>query len=431
MKLRIAFAVLLGLSACTVTNTGNPGHGGDAPEGIELVRSKLARDRAPALDESQRKRFGDDNRAFTFDLYGRIKAESENLFFSPYSISVALGMTYAGAEGETEREMATALHFGLPEPTLHAAFNATDLALSGRANELVSRDSTGNGFQLKLTNALFGAKGRPFADPFLDTLALHYGAGMYRADFAAEPELARNAINDWVLKQTEQRIDELLPVGSITRDVALVLVNAIYFKASWLDKFDASRTEPHVFHAPSGDRTVQMMHGFAERYMRGEGYAALELPYISPATRVLFVLPDEGKLAEIEGKLNAAWFAETLQKLSRHTVDLRVPRFSYEAKVELKKALTELGMVRAFMPGVADFSAIGGAPIYIDEVYHKAFVAMNEEGTEAAAATAVVGRDVSAPPPAVFTLDRPFLFFIHDEPTGQILFAGRVNTPSE
>jgi serpin B len=430
MKLRVAFAALVGLHGCSVTNTGNPGHGGgDAPDGIELVRSDLERERKPSVDEMARMRFAADNQAFAFDLYQQVRGGAENLFFSPYSISVALAMTYAGAQGETEREMATALHFGLAEPSLHQSFNATDLALAGREKELVNRESSGDGFRLSLTNAMFARTGREFAAPFLDTLAQHYGSGMYRVDFAGNPDGSRAAINGWVLEKTEQRIDELLPVGSINTDTAFVLVNAIYFKASWLDEFDPSRTEPQVFHAPSGDVTVPMMHGFAEQYMRGEGYAALELPYVSPATRVLFLLPDEGKLDELERKLTPALFAQTLADLAEHTVDLRVPRFKYEAEFKLKEALIELGMERAFIDGMADFSAMGGAPIYIDQVYHKAFVAMNEEGTEAAAATAVVGRDESAPPPATFTLDRPFLFFIHDKPTGQILFAGRVTTP--
>jgi serpin B len=417
-----------------VTNTGNPSEGGEnTPSGIELVRSKLERESSPTVSADERLRFGSDNRQFALDLYGKVKDGSDNLFFSPYSISVALGMTHAGAQGETERELATALHFGLAEPTLHAAFNATDLALQGRANELVNKESTGDGFTLRLTNALFAAKGRSFVPSYLDVLALHYGAGMYRADFAGDPEGQRKAINDWVLERTEQRINELLPLGSITPDVALVLVNAIYFKASWLTKFDPTRTEAAPFHAPGGDVNVQMMRGYAEQYMRGDGYQALELAYISNSVRVLFVLPDQGQMAAFEAKLNGALFDQTRQALSRHSVDVRIPRFKYEAEFALKEALKALGMQRAFTTGSADLSGITGAPgeIYIDQVYHKAFVAMDEQGTEAAAATAVVATAVSAPPPAQFVADRPFLFFIYDQPTGQILFAGRVNTPSE
>jgi serpin B len=172
-----------------------------------------------------------------------------------------------------------------------------------------------------------------------------------------------------------------------------------------------------------------MMHGSGEQYMRGDGYSALSLPYISDAVRVLFILPDEGQLEAIERELGAELFDETRQALARHSVDVKIPRFKFETEIPLKGALSALGMSRAF--GAADLSGISGAPgeLYIDEVYHKAFVAMDEEGTEAAAATAVVVREVSLPPPAEFFCDRPFLFFIYDDPTGQILFAGRVAQP--
>jgi serpin B len=351
------------------------------------------------------------------------------VFFSPYSISVALAMTYAGALGETKQEMARALRFGLPEPTLHAAFNATDLALEGRSRELVNRESSGDGFQLKITNATFGQKDATFVQAYLDLLAVNYGAGMFRADFAGNPERERKAINDWVLDQTEQRVKELLPPGSIQSDVLLVLVNAIYFKASWLTKFDPAETRAATFHAPSGETSVQMMHGFAEDYARLSDYQVLALPYLSPAVRALFILPDDGAFAAVEARLDGALLDEARAALSRHSVDVRLPRFGFEAEIRLKAALEALGMRQAF--GEADLSGISGPPgrLFIDEVYHKAFVAMDEEGTEAAAATAVVTRDVSAPPPAEFTADRPFLFLILDEPTGQILFVGRVNKP--
>jgi serpin B len=376
------------LVACSVTNTGNPNTDPDSsPSGVELVRSNLQREKNPQLAADDRTRFGGDNRQFAFDLYGGIKDASGNLFFSPYSISVALAMTYAGAMGETKQEMSRALHFGLPDATLHAAFNATDLALEGRKSELVNRESSGNGFQLKITNATFGQKDASFVPAYLDLLAVNYGAGMFRADFAANPERERVAINDWVLEQTEQRVKDLLPQGSITTDVMLVLVNAIYFKASWLDKFDPNETRPATFHAPGGDTSVQMMHGFAEQYARGSDYQALSLPYLSPAVRALFILPDAGAFAAVEARLNGALFDEARGALARHSVDLRLPRFSFEAETKLKAALQALGMELAF--GAADLSGIYGPPgqLFIDEVYHKAFVAMDEEGTEAAAAS--------------------------------------------
>ena len=413
------------VSACSTTNTGNP----VAPDGVKLARSSLKRDTAPDVSAEDQARLGEGNRDFAFSLYQAIRDRGGNLFYSPYSISVALAMTYAGAEGVTENEMAAAMHFDLPEPTLHAAFNAADLSLQGRADERARKG--GNGFTLNVTNAMFMALGlQPKAD-YLDTLAVSYGAGLFLADFAADPEGQRLAINDWTGQRTRGRIPELLPARSIASDVAFVLVNAIYFKASWLEPFDRDRTQPAVFHAPAGDVSVSTMHGGGTWYMRGDDYQALELPYVSDAVRMLIVLPDEGQFEAVEARMNRELFDQTRAALGGYAVTVQLPRFTFEAGFELKDALTELGMVSAF--SAADFSGIAGLPgdIFIDQVYHKAFVAVDEEGTEAAAATAVVGRQLSAPPPAEFIADRPFLFFIHDEPAGQILFAGRLTQPDD
>lgn len=421
------------LAGCGATNTGNP-QAPEGPEGIDFVRSPLSREVEPDVAAGNLETLGQGNRAFAFDLYAQLADDSDNLFLSPYSVSVALAMQYAGAETTTEEEMARALHFDLAEPELHRAFNSVSQALSGRADELIESSegstTTGDGFELRLVNAAFAQQGGGFRGPFLDTLALHYDAGLFAADFG-DPETQRTAINDWVEAQTEERIMDLLPPGSLDGAV-LVLVNAIYFKASWLTPFDPARTEDATFHAPGGEVPVRMMHGYAEPYTRGDGYAALELPYISPDVRMLFILPDEGRFEEIEAGLDRAFFDAVRTSLSRYSVTLRVPRFSFEAEFELCDAMRALGMQNAFENGAADFSDIAGAPgdLFIDGIYHKAFVALDEEGTEAAAATAVVSSVVSAPPPAEFILDRPFLFAIYDEPTGQVLFLGRLLDPS-
>lgn len=423
------FALLSLAVGCGVTNTGNPNSQG-APEGAAFVRSALKREAQPNLAEGDRDSFGADNRAFAFALYGELKDEPGNLFFSPYSISTALAMTYAGAKGATHDEMQQALHFGLGEPTLHVAFNATDLALAGRKNELAGENPEGNGFTLDVTNASFAQAGRDFVDSYLDVLARNYGAGMYRVDFSDHPDQKRMLINDWVADQTAQRIEELLPKGAIAADTALVLVNAIYFKASWLEPFHKSSTEDATFHAPSGDVTVPMMHRAAEQYVRGSDYQAVALPYLSDAVRMLILLPDEGAFEAVEARLDNTLFSEVQSGLSRHSVNLKLPRFSFRSEVKLASALQKLGMQRAFT-GEADLSGISGLPgeLYIDEVYHQGFVAVDEEGTEAAAATASVIREHSAPPPAEFFADRPFLFFVYDQPAGQVLFTGRLVQP--
>jgi serpin B len=419
------------LGACTVSNTGNPTTGGgDSPEGIELLRSELKRERTPDVSAGDAQRFASDQRAFSAGLYGQLTGSGDNLFFSPYSVATALAMTYAGAAGATKQEMAEALHFSLPEPNLHAAFNAVDLALAKRAEERSAME-TGDAFQLNINNANFAQQGLPVRPAFLDTLALNYDSGLFVADFASEPERERKAINGWVAERTEQRIEELLPESSIDGDTQMVLVNTIYFKGSWQAKFDPKQTTDATFHAANGDATVPMMHGAARgRYARGTDYQVVERPYVSPSVRMLLVLPDPGRLAAVEARLASGLFDEARAALGEYMVDLRLPRFSFRASFELADVLKELGMKLAFSGG-ADLSGIAGAAgdLFIDQVYHQAFVAVDEQGTEAAAATAVVVTRESAPENVMVTFDRPFLFFIHDEPTGQILFAGRFSQP--
>ncbi len=433
----VTCAVMWALAACNATNTGNPGL--DAPRGIELVRSKLERERDPNIPDAELSRFGSDSRDFAFGLYRELRGSDENLFYSPYSVSVALGMSYGAARGETKTEMASALRLTLEDEALHRAFNATDLALAKRADEKVKDPgepagppAEGTGFELDVVNAAFLAKDFTFVDDYLDLLAVNYGAGLYRADFAGAPEQQRLAINDWVAERTRTRIRGLLPEGSIDGAVVSVLVNAIYFKASWLKPFDSKLTEAATFHSPSGDRQVQMMRDNTPlQYMRGDGYAALSLPYVSPSVRMLFILPDEGRFNEVEAGFDRARFDEVTGALSEHEVRLQVPKFSFEFEVALKETMQALGMNRAFSDVDADFSGLAGEPgeIWIDAIFHKAFVALDEQGTEAAASTAVVFVLESAKPRADFFLDRPFMFAIYDEPTGQILFIGRLLDP--
>jgi serpin B len=344
-------------------------------------------------------------------------------------------MLYAGAEAATKEEMAAALSFDLPEPTLHAAFNATALALSGRHKQLAGKKSgppsTGD-LSLRSVNAAFARKGVIFEMPYLDTLAIHYGTGMFAADFVDHAERERMAINQWTEDRTNGRINDLLPMGSIDPMVELVLVSAIYFKGSWLQPFSTNKTHDELFHAPAGDVMVSMMNGHAEQYAEGDGYQALELPYIAPAVRMLFVLPAEERFDEIEARLSSAFVGEIRDGLSRRAVTAKVPKFSFHSTFELKPALRALGMESVFLAGTADLSGIAGdaGELYVSDVFHSTFVAVDEQGTEAAAATAIVTSDDSAPSPADFFLDRPFIFMVYDEPTEQVLFAGRVTDPT-
>lgn len=423
--MRKASALVLSLvCGCVGTRTGNPGAVG-VPDGVELAASELGRITDPQLSAADGATFGKDNRSFAFDLFSELSKKPGNLFYSPYSISTALAMTYAGARTETATEMEQALHFSLGQQTLHTAFNATDVALAKRKSEVSSsseQPQTGSGFELTLVNQAWGRKGYAFLDSYLDVLGQNYGAGLFLLDFG-QSEQARGTINAWVQEQTRDRIKDLLPRGSVDGTTALVLTNAIYFKASWEQKFQKSQTAPGTFHAASGDLTVDMMHSAPKTgYAAVGGVQMLSLPYVSTNVSMLLILPPEGNPT-----LDVETFDALQAALSEHQIVLSLPKWSFESENPLKAPLTALGMEAAF--GAADFSGMDGhGGLFISEVYHKAFVAVDEEGTEAAAATAVAIND-SASPPVTLSFDRPFLFAVYDKPTGQVLFFGRVEKP--
>jgi serpin B len=371
---------------------------------------------------------------FAFELYQYLKddAGEANLFFSPYSISVALAMTYAGARGGTEQQMADTLHFTLPQGQVHPAFNWLDLALASRGEGAKGKDF--RGFRLHIANAIWGQSGYKFLDTFLDTLAVNYGAGLGLLDFASDPEASRLTINDWVSDQTEGRIEEMVPRGAIGPLTRLILTNAIYFNAAWAEPFERSQTKDGAFHLLDGSQvTVPMMwnsdsYGYAE----GKRYQAVELPYDDRELSMVILLPKAGRFKRIEDSLDADRVDAILGKLEHQQVALTLPKFEFESEFGLSDALAALGMPDAFSMG-ADFSGMDGtSELFIHGIVHKAFVSVNEEGTEAAAATAVTeapGATPTPPEPIEVTVDRPFLFLIRDLETGALLFVGRVVNP--
>jgi serpin B len=381
------------------------------------------------------------NSAFAFDLYQKLRQEGEgNLFYSPYSISAALAMTYAGARGGTEQEMADTLRFTLPQAQLHPAFNALDITLTGQggeeADESEDAAESGDAFQLSIANALWGQEGYEFLPEFLDTLAQNYGAGMRTLDFVQETETARQTINRWVEENTEGKIVDLLQPGMLNSMVRLVLTNAIYFNGKWALPFEANDTHDETFHRLDGSTVqVPMMSqtgGF--RYTEGDGYQAVELPYRDSNMSMVLVLPAESRFEEIEAAFSAQMLQDVGEALDFEQVHLTVPKFEFESEFELGEALVAMGMASAFGLGGdgADFSGMtGDRALAISAVIHKAFVAVDEEGTEAAAATAVIMLEAAAPMDEAveIKLDRPFLFLIRDGETGTVLFVGRVMDP--
>ncbi len=425
----LAFAFTTG---CDKSSIDDPDDPGETPG--ETIRSEKQRITNEPVPEDDLELLRQGNTDFAFDLYRELSAESdagENMFYSPLSISIALAMTYAGAKGETKTEMADVLHFDLPEPELHAAFNALDQALESRGQDALGSD--GEPFRLNVVNALWGQVGFPFLESFLDVLALYYGAGMTLLDFMADPEAGRLVINDWVAEQTENRIEDLIPKNVITEYTRLVLTNAVYFNASWKEPFMEEITRDGEFSTPESTVTVAMMHGMTDYgYGEGDGYQAVELLYDGDELSMVILLPEEGRMAEIEGALDGAFVKSLTDSLETHNVDLTMPKFSFTQSFGLKDTLKSMGMNIPFIGGEADFTGIADpSELYISDVIHKAFVAVDEKGTEAAAATAVVVSDTSVPlDPKVVTLDRPFIFFIRDIQTGAVVFVGRVADPT-
>jgi serpin B len=329
--------------------------------------------------------------------------------------------------------MRSALHLGLPDERVHAARNELDLRIS--AEPAVPEDEEGEPFAVQVANSLWGQAGYPFLDEFLALLAENYDAGMHLVDYVAATEEARLSINAWVEEQTEGRIVDLIPGGVITDLTRLVLVNAIWFKASWAIPFDPDRTRDGPFRLlDGGDVSVPLMHGDLRLpYAEGDGFQAVRLPYAGDAS-MLVIVPDSGRFQEVVDRLDASDLEAIRRAESEHLVELSMPKFEFRSQSPLKPALQELGMVAAFtepsLPGGADFTGMTDArELFIHQVVHQAFITVDEEGTEAAAATAVIVGRESAPTPATVSIDRPFLFFI-EHITGELLFIGQVTDPS-
>jgi serpin B len=426
--LTVLVIAILAMTGCSAV--GGP-KGGRAPG--EAVASEKERITSPNVPDVDLSTLAEGNSAFAFDLYRFLvgQQEGDNLFYSPYSISLALAMTYAGARGETEEQMADTLHFTLPQDGLHPAFNALDQELAQRGEGAEGKDS--KGFRLNIANAIWGQKDYAFLDAFLDVLAENYGAGLRVLDFANAPEESRVTINDWVSEQTEGKIENLIPKGLIGPLTRLVLTNAIYFNAAWASPFEENATQDGPFTLLDGSQvTVPMMRQTESfGYTEGEGYQAVELPYDGREMSMVILLPDSDGFDAFDDSLDAEQVQAVVANLEYGQVALTMPKFEFESGFSLKDALMGIGMPAAFS-AEADFSGMtGDRALSIADVVHKAFVSVDEEGTEAAAATAVVMVESAMPgQPVEVTIDRPFIFLIRDIETRAVLFVGRVVDPS-
>ena len=377
-----------------------------------------------------------DNTSFALELYSVLDKEEGNFVYSPYSISLVLAMAYAGAGGETERQMARSLSFTLPQDRLHPAFNALDLDLKSRGS-----GSQGRAFQLSIANSMWGQDGHSFLPTYLETLAVNYGGEIRPADFRQHPEEARRRINQWVSTETNGKVDGLLSHDAITPLTKLVLAQAVYFKAVWLHAFEPRATREWPFFAlASTGRRVRMVELMRKTewfgYARGDGFLAVDLPYSRSGVSMTILLPDAGRFIDFADSLNAEVIKEVLHGLMDRRIELEMPRFKLDASLDLVHILKAMGMPNAFDEKSAEFQGMDGLSrlagddegLQISDVVHQAYVSVDEAGTEAAAATAVhmlVGHWSPERPVAV-TIDRPFVFLIRDKRTGAILFLGQV-----
>jgi serpin B len=366
------------------------------------------------------------NTQFALDLYRRLRTAEGNLFFSPYSISTALAMTYAGAGGTTRQQMAETLHFMPDGRTLHPTFSSLQSQIKGEPEK--------GALELSIANALWVEQDFPLLKQFTDLTGRFYEAGLNRVDFNHDGEKARRTINAWVEEKTKNKIQELIKPGVLDSLTRLVLTNAIYFKGNWARKFKPDRTKEETFWlAPGAAVTVPMMNGQDEfGYAEDEALQALDMPYAGDSLSMIMLLPRTvDGLKGLEEMLSTEELTARIPAIRKREVRVCMPKFTMTVQFELAKTLGAMGMPEAFSEA-ADFSGMtGGRDLFISAVVHKAFVDVNEEGTEAAAATGMAMRLTATPaPPPLFRADHPFIFLIRHNPSGSILFMGRVIRPT-
>ena len=367
------------------------------------------------------------NNRFAINLYSQYKSEEGNIFFSPFSISTAMAMVYEGAEGKTAKEIKSV--FGFPKYDNSRRNQYSDLL-----SEINKKEKE---YALNTANALWAEQDFNFLDKYLTTVEKYYGGKTTNLDFKNEWEASRLIINNWVEDKTNDKIKDLLPEDVIDADTRLVLTNAIYFKAKWLIQFDTDKTSDEYFRVnPDKSIKVPMMQPTSQKstfnYTQNKDLQILEMPYAGEDLSMLILLPFDDDIEVLENSFTIEKLTEWKKSLRKRRVKIYIPKFKFEAKYFLFETLSDLGMPTAFTNS-ADFSGMTGTKdLKIDKVIHQAFIEVNEEGTEAAAATGIgVGMKTSKPPPTpIFKADHPFIFLIHQKDTGNILFMGRVNNPT-
>jgi serpin B len=443
-------AMVLAMLMPAAAGCGSDRAAGDAPartahDGPDQVAGQIIKDvdkaqkralevgmQTPPVSVAEVAALAESDNAFAVDLFGRLRRQPGNLFFSPLSISAALAMTYAGARGETAAEIAAVMHFPEDPSRLHPAFKQLQESL------LAAGKTEDPPYELDLANRLWGQRDYEFRPEFLTTTRDFYGAELALVDFAGALEPTRQGINAWVAGRTKQKILDLIPQGALGPSSRLVLTNAIYFHGKWARQFKEKLTRQEPFWRTTTESIdmPMMRQSGSFAYAESGNVQMLELPYRGGELAFVILLPKERDgLAELERVLTCEDLGRWLAGLqgSAREVDLTLPKFKLTSSFELADVLRAMGMRTAFT-SAADFSGMASkGDLQIDRVIHKAFVDVQEEGTEAAAATAVTMRVTSVQSPVqkvIFRADHPFLFLIRDLRTGSILFLGRLADPS-
>lgn len=421
--------VLMFLFPMSCTGSGIPAYS-DA-----FIFSDIGRNTSPQATESDISELVTGNTAFACDMYDWLIQGNDNLVFSPYSISMALAMTYAGASGQTKTDMAATLNFRQDDETLHDTFNAVDTLLTNLGENAGRGDQP---FTLNIANSLWLEKSLSINPAYLDPLALNYGAGLGHVDLLGDPSGSARIMNDWIDDKTEGLIKDVINPAQL-QAVILLIINAIYFKADWNVKFEEQSTYRDRFYNLEGsDSQASMMHNnLSLEYTEGDGYQVVSLPYEGREASMVILLPELEAFENFQNNLDEHFLSDIFDDLEMEEVIITIPKFDFRTNTKLKDVLSDLGMGRAF-ENYGEFDSmvledVGG--VFISEVIHEAVIKVDEEGTEAAAVTVVEMMPGSAEPgqedqPKIFKADHPFIFLIRENSTNTILFMGRVLDPS-
>jgi len=392
---------------------------------ITTLESNLTRNLTPEVSHDELLTLADSNNQFAFTLFDKLyDNETGNIFFSPYSITEALAVVYAGANGDTKTEMASVLNFDInQEEQLHNRFNGLDLHLN----------QNDENYTFEVANAMWPQKDFPVLDSYLNTIKVNYGANVKTLDYVNQTEASRIAINNWVEEKTHERIKDIIPKGEIDETTLLVLTNAVYFKGRWQSEFYEDDTKNATFTAEDGSTHEIAFMNQRElyyQYFKTDNYQAINVPYQKNRSSMLIILPDEGAFSNAINNIERI-YRQTQENMTSKNIALKMPKFEFHTPLyNIKEYLKILGMNQPFLAS-ADFSNLSNTTLKIDAVLHKAFIKVDEKGTEATAATVVIDANVTKPPePIVFNINRPFIFFIKDTLSGQILFMGVMRTPA-